>query len=153
TDLEALPDGSILFVDSDDHRIFRVAPGGVITTFAGNGECGSTGDGGPASRARLCWPSKITADKEGNTYVVDNGVRLRRVSPNGTISTVSGGDEHIHSGDGGLAADARFAAITDVVADSAENLYIGEWEAFRIRRISPDGRIDSVAGTGELSNP
>jgi hypothetical protein len=148
-DVELDRDGSLIVVDKMANRLRRISPEGIITTFAGTGEYGSTGDGGPALEARLRWPSKVTTDRDGNIYFID-GLRIRRIGTDGVISTIAGGDEAVYSGDGGPATEARFVAIADLAVDSKGNIYISDQGASRIRRITPDGNIQTVAGTGEL---
>ena len=148
-DVEVDRDGSLIVVDQMDNRLRRISPEGIITTVAGTGEYGWTGDGGPALEARLRWPSKVTTDRDGNIYFIDGG-RIRRIGTDGVISTIAGGDETVYSGDGGPAREARFVGIADLAVDSRGNIYISDQGASRIRRITPDGNIQTVAGTGEL---
>ncbi|MBI3278473.1 MAG: serine/threonine protein kinase, partial [Acidobacteria bacterium] len=124
-DIEVDRDGSVIVVDQLDHKIRRISLEGIINTVAGTGECGWTGDGGPALEARLCWPSRVTIDTQGNIIFVDGSTRIRRIGTDGVISTIAGGDERSYSGDGGPATEARFGGITDVVADSNGNIYVG----------------------------
>ena len=85
------PDGSLYIADSHNNRIRRVAPDGTISTVAGNGTSGFSGDGGPASAASLNDPSGVAVGPDGSLYIADsfNG-RIRWVAPNGIISTVAG---------------------------------------------------------------
>jgi hypothetical protein len=149
-DVKVDRDGSLIVIDQMDNRLRRISPEGTITTVAGTGEYGWNGDGGPALQARLVWPSRVTTDRQGNIYFIDGGgLRIRRIGTDGVISTVAGGDESAYSGDGGPATEARFVAITDLTVDSKGNIYISDQGAYRIRRITPDGNIQTVAGTGE----
>ncbi|TGG89401.1 hypothetical protein E4656_19895 [Natronospirillum operosum] len=134
------------------HRVTRSRPDGSRDIFAGEGRSGFTGDGGPATEARLWDPIGVAFDSAGNGYIVGpRNHRIRRVSPSGTIETVVGsgptgsGD---FSGDGGLATEARLNRPVAVAFDHADNLYIADRRNHRIRRVSPDGIIETVAGNG-----
>jgi hypothetical protein len=103
----SLPDGSVLIPDSDNQRIRRVWPDGSITTVAGNGTRGFSGDGGLAVDAELSEPFGVAGLPDGGFLIADNGNnRIRRVWPNGTISTVAGNGPRSYGGDGGPAVDA-----------------------------------------------
>jgi sugar lactone lactonase YvrE len=146
--------GNLFIADTDNHRIRRVSPDGIIATVAGNGEwsavCNLSSDSEPATSAHLCRPSQVAADGTGNLFMVD-GNRIRKVSPDGTITPVAGTGVVGVDGDGGLATGAQLAYPNSVAADGAGNLYFAEWA--RVRKISPDGIITTVAGDGtRLSN-
>jgi sugar lactone lactonase YvrE len=120
----------------------------IISTTAGNGANGFTGDGGPATLASLRGPFGSTFDEAGNLYFADSeNYRIRKVAPNGTISTFAGSGSPYFSGDGGLATVAginpEFLAF-----DPAGNLYVSDWANHRVRRISANGVITTVAGNG-----
>jgi hypothetical protein len=127
----------------------QTAPGAwTIATVAGIGERGFSGDGGPATSARLRGPAGVTADSQGNIYIVDSAnYRVRKVDPSGIITTFAGTGRFGFSGDGGPATSARLAAI-DVAADAAGNLYIADVGNARIRKVGTDGIITTIAGTG-----
>ena len=152
----AVDGASNLFIaDSGNHRIRRVDPSGTITTIAGSGEEGFSGDSGPAVQAQLNFPHRVAVDGAGNLYIADTiNHRIRRVDPSGTITTVAGTKVPNfvyggYSGDGGPAVLAQLALPNDVAADSAGNLYIADYGNERIRRVDPSGTITTVAGTGE----
>src|SRR5207245_7780819 len=85
----------------------KVAADGIITTLAGTGAPGGSGDGGPASSAKLFYPSGVAADRDGNVYISDQiNNRIRKVTPDGVISTIAGTGNFGFSGDGGPAAQA-----------------------------------------------
>jgi hypothetical protein len=128
---------------------------GTITTVAGTGELGFSGDNGPATQARLDYPFRIAIDAAGNVFFVDgvdtdepDGVRIRKVSPDGTITTVAGTGVTGFSGDGGPATQARVDGGLGLALDGAGNLYFSQWTHNRVRKISPDGIITTVAGSG-----
>src|SRR5438093_5625658 len=145
--------GNLYIADSSNHRIRKVSPDGVITTVAGTGESGYGGEDGRAIDARLQSPTGIAVDGDGNLYIADGGNdRIRKVSPDGLIQTVAGKGISGNTGDGGLATEARLIGVSDVALGKAGTLYIAEH--YRIRRVTPDGRIDTVAGNGTSpSNP
>jgi trimeric autotransporter adhesin len=135
--------GNLYIADTVNNRIRKVTPAGVITTIAGNGMSGSSGDGGPAASARLIHPSGVTIDSAGNLYIVgENMCRIRKVSLDGLITTVAGGNGFSagFSGDGGLAVSAQLAGPQAVAVDSAGNLYIADTGNNRIRRVSPSSQ-------------
>ena len=103
--------GNLYIADTDNHRIRRVDLSGTITTVAGTGESGFSGDDGPAVRARLYYPRGVAVDADGNLFVADSwNNRVRRVDPSGTITTVAGTGESGFSGDGGPAALAQLVS-------------------------------------------
>jgi uncharacterized protein (TIGR03437 family) len=135
--------GNLYIVDQFNYRIRKVS-GGVITTVAGNGTHGFSGDNGPATSAQLSSPSGIAVDSAGNLYIVDN-LRIRKVS-NGVITTVAGGGLS-GLGDNGPATSAQLNQPQGVAVDSLGNLYIADWQNNRIRMVS-NGVITTVAGNG-----
>jgi hypothetical protein len=142
--------GNIYIADIGNQRIRKVTPDGTISTVAGNGEQGFSGDGGPAVEAQLSDPHGVTVDSLGNIYIADIGnQRIRKVTPGGTISTVAGNGGFGFSGDGGPAVAARLRHPYDVAVDSLGNIYIADYYNHRIRKVTPDGTINTVAGNGE----
>ncbi|MGH9801788.1 MAG: hypothetical protein ACRD82_15610, partial [Blastocatellia bacterium] len=124
----------------------------IITTLAGNGQIGGTGDGGAAVGARLFLPSGVAADATGNLYIADSANnRVRKVTPAGVILPFAGNGGLGSSGDGGQAVDATFNQPQSVAVDSTGNVYISDTFNNRIRRVAPNGVITTVAGTGEDS--
>jgi len=121
---------------------------GIITTVAGNGQMGFSGDGGPATAASLIYPTGVALDAAGNLYIADYGdSRIRKVSAGGIITTVAGGGTSF-PGDGGPATAAALFYPTGVALDAAGNLYIADYGDSRIRKVSPSGIITTVAGNG-----
>lgn len=121
----------------------------VIDAFAGTGEEGFHGDGGPAIQARFQSPGGIAVDAAGNVYVADaNNRRVRRIDTSGTITTVAGNGEQGSAGDGGPATEAQLNIPTDIALDASGNLYIAEAVGNRVRKVDATGTISTVAGTG-----
>lgn len=143
------PDGSLYVGDANHHRIRRFVPGGTISTVAGNGNAGYSGDGGPATAATLRFPRNVAFGPDGSFYIADNtNYAVRRVNPAGVITTVAGTGVAGYSGDGGPATAARLREVRDVAVDGGGNLYIADEQNHRIRRVSPSGVMTTLAGTG-----
>ncbi|HWQ32319.1 MAG TPA: BACON domain-containing carbohydrate-binding protein [Blastocatellia bacterium] len=144
-------DGSLYITEQNNHRVRKVtAATGVITTIAGSGALGSSGDGGPATAAAMNEPRGLVFDKAGNAYIADTrNNRIRRVTTDGHISTFAGTGRDDFGGDGGPAKDAFLSFPLGLALDAAGNLYIGDSGNSRIRRVSAsDGVITTVAGNG-----
>jgi protein kinase-like protein/NHL repeat-containing protein len=141
--------GNVYLAEEDGHRVRRVDTNGVITTVAGNGTRGFAGDGGPATQALLNEPSGVDVTADGTLYIADRGnQRIRKMAPDGTITTVAGSGADGDSGDGGPAAAAALDYPLTVSADDAGNVYIADSDAHRVRHVDPNGVITSVLGTG-----
>ncbi len=139
--------GNLYIADSANQRIRKVDSSGTITTVAGNGVRGFSGDGGPAIAASLAFPFGITVDNSGNLYIADRlNRRIRKVDVNGTMTTIAGTGFWGHGGDGGPAIDASLAEPRDVAFDVYGNLYFTDSNYSRIRRVDPGGTIYTVAG-------
>lgn len=143
--------GNVYIADTANNRIRRVSTGGTITTLAGNGTAGYAGDSGPASAAELSSPTGLVVDSSGNVYVADTGnSTVRRISENGTITTIAGTGKQGPSDDGGPAISAALWGPVSVAIASDGDLFIVDgWDA-RIRRVRPNGTIDTVAGWGQV---
>jgi uncharacterized protein (TIGR03437 family) len=141
--------GNLYVADSVGNRVHKVSPGGMVTTVAGNGSAGYSGDNGPAISARLNEPDAVAVDSSGNLYIADssNG-RVRKVSAAGIISTVAGTSATGYSGDGGPATDAQLSRPRGVAVDVNGNLFIADSGNWRIRKVSPTGIITTIAGNG-----
>lgn len=136
--------GSVYFTEAN--RIRKVAPDGIISTVAGTGARGYSGDGGPATKAQLNYPGRLALDSSGNLYLADTGnYRVRKVAPDGTISTVAGNGTLGHAGDGGPATDAQTRS-SGIALDLAGNLYISDDVNNCIRKVDVNGTISTVAG-------
>ena len=134
--------------------VFAVLVGDVeeryIYTFAGNGEGGTGGDGGPATEAQLSDPQRLAVDGSGNLYVSDTVNHLiRRIDPEGVITTIAGTGEGGYGGDGGPATEARLFRPGGLAVDGSGNLHVADISNYRIRKIDPEGVITTIAGTGE----
>ncbi len=122
---------------------------GIISTIAGNGSAGFSGDGGPATQAALRTAQRVVVDSAGNVYFSDTAnYRIRRITPEGIIDTVAGNGAPGYSGDGGPANEAALNQPNGVALDMAGNLYIADSTNNRIRRMTPEGIIRTVAGNG-----
>jgi hypothetical protein len=131
-------DGGLLIADAGNHRIRRVSPSGTITTVAGNGVNGFSGDGGPATAAALASPHNVTAAPDGGFLVADTGNnRIRRVAPNGTITTIAGTGTAGFSGDGGAAVSARLFQPKAVAVNSAGDFLVADASNNRVRLLTP----------------
>ncbi|GJL79695.1 MAG: hypothetical protein NPINA01_26840 [Nitrospinaceae bacterium] len=142
-------EGNLYFADRDNHVVRKVDSKGIITTIAGNGTAGFSGDGGPALEASLNHPSGLTMDSKGNLYISDrSNDRIRVVSPKGIINTYAGIGRDGYAGDSGPAIKARIDKPFGLAIDKKDNLYIADRGNNRIRKVSPSGIITSVAGDG-----
>jgi sugar lactone lactonase YvrE len=140
--------GNLLIADTFNYRLRKVSAG-VVTTAAGTGDGSFSGDNGPAVRAQLYSPVQVTADGSGNVFFADrNNNRVRRVSPDGAINTVAGSGGYGFAGDGGAAVGAQLAGPYGVAVDSSGNLYFSDQGNNRVRKVSANGTITTVAGNG-----
>jgi sugar lactone lactonase YvrE len=144
-----IADGGIYCSGPGGHTVRKVNPHGTITTVAGTGEPGFSGDGGPATKARLNVPFAVAVDREGNLYITDeSNYRIRKVDKDGIITTFAGTGEDRHSGDGGPATSAQLRDPGGIAFDARGNLYVADYTS--VRKIDPSGTITTVAGTGEV---
>jgi uncharacterized protein YjiK len=142
--------GNIYIADYYNNRVRRVTTAGIISTVAGNGTGGYSGDGGAATSAELSHPSGVTVDSAGNFYIADQtNNRIRKVTTTGIISTVAGNGTQGYSGDGGAATSAELNQPYGVTVDSAGNIYIADFLNNRVRKVTVStGKISTVAGDG-----
>ncbi|MBI4910360.1 MAG: hypothetical protein HY820_42475 [Acidobacteria bacterium] len=141
--------GNVYIADTSNQRIRKVSPDGSIRTIAGNGFSDYKGDGGPATSASLYSPTAMVLDSSGNLFFADrDNSRIRRVSPDGTIRTVAGNGVSKFDGDGGSATAASIQHPTGIAFDANGTLYIADRDNNRIRAVSPEGVIRTVAGDG-----
>jgi uncharacterized protein (TIGR03437 family) len=141
------PAGVIYIVDTSNHRVLLAAPGANLITIAGNGAPGDVGDGGPARLAQLDFPSACALDSDGNLYIADTSShRIRKTRRDGVIVTIAGIGAAGFSGDGALATAASLSSPRGVAADSDGNVFIADTGNNRIRQITPDGIIHTIAG-------
>lgn len=140
---------NLLIADSNNHRIRKISMNtGIISTVAGNG-FGYGGDNGPAAQALFRFPHAVAVDSPGNLYIADSGNYLiRKVSATGVIRTVAGVGQAGYGGENFLATAARLGFVTGITVDSAGNLLFAESTTDRIRRITPNGILTTLAGIG-----
>jgi hypothetical protein len=143
------PDGGYLIADQAHDAIRRISADGIITTIAGNGTAGYSGDGGPALDAEMNAPSSAAELTNGSIVIADsNNNVIRRVSPDGTMSTVAGTGAASFSGDGGPATQGTLAFPTQVAATSDGGYLINDDDNDSIRKVSAAGVITTVVGSG-----
>jgi len=138
--------GNVYIADALNSRVRKVS-NGVITTVAGNGTIGYSGDNGPATGAQLRFPYGVALDSAGNLYISDTGNSRIRVVSNGVIATVAGNGTAGFSGDYGPPTGAQLNSPTGIALDAAGNLYIADSSNARVRSVSK-GAIITVAGNG-----
>ena len=145
-------EGNLYIAEEAVDRIRRVdAASGIITTIAGNGNRGFSGDGGPAVLAQLANPRSVALDAEGNLYIADawNNLIRKVDASTGNISTVAGTGRGGGSGDGGPAVEAQLYLPSGVAVDGSGNIYIADTDNHRIRKVdAATGNISTVAGSG-----
>ena len=141
--------GNFYIADTLNDRIRMVSSSGIITTVAGDGHTGFSGDGGPATSAQLKQPGGVAVDALGNLYIADTGNdRIRMVSSSGIITTVAGNAHNGFSGDNVLATATSLNQPEGVAVDALGNFYIADTHNDRIRMVSSSGIITTVAGDG-----
>ena len=141
--------GNLFIADANNNRIRKVDTSGIISTVAGNGIAGFSGDGGQATSAQLNNASGVAVDASGNIFIADNN-RIRKVNTSGIISTVVGNGVGGFSGDGGTALSAQLNNPSGVVLDASGNIFIADRANHRIRKVNTVGIISTVAGNGGI---
>jgi sugar lactone lactonase YvrE len=141
---------NVYIADQSNHRIRKVAPDGTVSTVAGTGTAGFSGDGGPATSAFLSYPNAVAVDASGNLFISDaSNYRIRKVTPGGTITTVAGNGVCCgFNGDGGPATAAQLNYSNGLAIDASGVLYIADTYNQRVRTVGVDGIINTIAGTG-----
>ncbi len=137
--------GNIYVADAENHRVRKIGANGIVTTFAGTGLPGFSGDGGAARRAQLDYPQDVVVDAHGDVYIADgDNNRVREVTPDGVIHTVAGKGVGASTGDGGPAIDAALNSPTGLAIDGAGHLFISEGTDVRV--VDQSGLIRRYAG-------
>ncbi|MET7391783.1 hypothetical protein ACFYPT_42285 [Streptomyces sp. NPDC005529] len=140
-------DGTVYIADTCNHRIRRIGADGIITTLAGTGEPGYGGDGGPAHQALLQYPRAVAVGPDGTVYIADaSNYRIRRIGADGIITTLAGTGEPGYGGDGGPAHQALLRPPLAVAVGLDGTAYIADASNYRVRRIGADGMITTLAG-------
>lgn len=141
--------GNLFIADSNNYRVRKVDAQGIITTVAGSGKAGFSGDGGLALSASLLSPTDVAVDLKGNLYIADEyNNRIREVDTNGVMSTVAGNGAAAFAGDGGAATAASLHNPFGICVDGAANLFIADASNDRVRKVDSQGIITTVAGNG-----
>ena len=155
------PDGALYVADRQTapdfitqlSRILKIGSDGIIHIFAGIGPAGFTGDGGPATQAQIEVTQGLAFGPDGSLYLLSRG-RLRRIDPSGVITTIAGnGSASASFGDGGPATQARFCALGKIAVGPDGSIYLPDSLNRRLRKITPDGIIRTIAGPGLVSAP
>ena len=141
---------NLYVLDRGHERILKLGADGIARRIVGTGEHGFSGDGGPATEARILAPCHLVPGPDGTLYIADSGNRrIRKVTPDGIITTVAGTGEEAFSGDGGQATEAAVAFPSAIDIDAQGNLYVADFLNHRIRRISTAGIMTTIAGNGD----
>jgi hypothetical protein len=149
--------GNLYIPEPNYNRVSRLRPDGVLEPFAGSGvtpgPSADIGDGGPATEAMINFPRGATADSDGNIYIAEQQHRIRRVDGRtGVITTIAGDGTAGFSGDGGQAAKAHLNNVSHITGDGKGTIFFIDFDdvsgTARIRTITPDGTISTIAGTG-----
>ena len=129
--------GNVYIADSWNQKIRMVTSAGIITTFAGTGAYGGSGDCGEATSAQLSYPYGVSVDISGNVYIVDSNNKIRMVNTDGIISVIAGTGTYGSSGDGGVATSAQFKSPQGISVDISGNVYISDFGNYKIRMLVP----------------
>ncbi|MES2703127.1 MAG: FG-GAP-like repeat-containing protein [Bacteroidota bacterium] len=141
--------GNLYFTDPGHHVVRKINTSGIISTIAGTGVAGYSGDGGPATAAQLNTAYYLVIDNSGNLIIADNlNNRVRKINASGIITTIAGTGASSFSGDGGPAISATFSKPSGVGIDAIGNIYVCDFDNYRVRKINTSGNISTIAGTG-----
>jgi hypothetical protein len=145
--------GNIYIAEQTGNRVRKISTSGIITTIAGTGTAGYSGDNGEATAAELNAPTRLTIDDTGNIYIADqSNNRVRKINTFGIITTIAGIGTSGYGGDNGQATLAILKQPSGLAFDNMSNLYICDVANYRIRKISTNGIITSIAGNGIMGN-
>ena len=134
--------GNIYVADASNHKIRKITPEGVVTTFAGSTAGFADGIG---TAAQFDYPHHIAIDTSGNLYVTDhNNHKIRKITPEGVVTTFAG---RYRSFADGLGTAAYFTSPTGITIDTSGNLYVVDYQNYRIRKITPEGLVSTIAGS------
>ena len=143
------PKGNLFISDRLNHQIRKIDLKGNISTIAGVGDSDYYGDGGPALEAAFRDPNALASDKQGNIYIAESANnRIRKIDTKGIVTTVAGNGEHADSGDGGPALKAAIRSMDDIAISPEGELHILGTNTHKVRKITQDGKIVTVAGKG-----
>lgn len=143
------PRGDVFIAENQGNRIRKVDKNGIITTFAGTGALDGVLEGVPATRSAAPLPSGVAVDPAGNVYYAESGEgRVRKIDTNNVVRTIAGTGAPGYSGDHGPALSAQLSGPAMLALDTGGNLYVADFTNQRVRQISPQGVIQTVAGTG-----
>ncbi len=141
--------GNIYVTEYNNHVVRKISTSGIISTIAGTGVAGYSGDGAPATSAQLNSPGGIWVDPSGNVYIGDTyNYRIRKVNTSGIISTFAGTGAIGYSGDGSPATTAQLNIISTITMDATGNLYMNDNGNHRVRKVNTSGIISTIAGNG-----
>ena len=141
--------GDIFIADSVNNRVRKTSASGIISTIAGTGTAGFSGDGGPATSAELNFPTAVAVDAAGNVYISEGeNNRIRKINTSGIISTIAGTGTAGFGGDGGLATNAQLNNPVGLHLDTSGDIFVADQVNQRIRKINTSGIISTVAGVG-----
>lgn len=141
--------GNVYFAENLNNTVRKISATGIITTIAGTGSAGFSGDGGPATAAELNYPEFVAVDAAGNIFIADNSNhRIRKIDASGIITTIAGRGTPGYSGNGGPAANAELQFPTCVTVDWLGNIYISDAGNRRVRKVDQSGTISLFAGSG-----
>jgi trimeric autotransporter adhesin len=144
------PQGDVFVAETGANQVVKVDPSGTVTTVAGTGRAGFSGDNGPATSAELSAPEGLALDQQGNLYIADAGNnRVRKVTPDGVLTTMAGNGNAGSAGDGGRAAKAELFIPTGLAVDAHGILYIADSANNRVRKVDLAGNISTLAGNGQ----
>jgi len=137
-------DGNMFVTDAQGYTIRKITPAGVVSTFAGTGEAGAKD--GPAKHATFTEPLGIVIDNLGNLFVSDGNHKIRKITRNGMVSTYAGTGQY--GAKDGPASNATFYLPGNLALDTDGNLFVCDGGNYKLRRVSPDGQVTTVAGSG-----
>jgi sugar lactone lactonase YvrE len=139
---------NVYVADSFNHRIRKITPNGTVTTLAGSGDYGYAD--GIGTSASFYYPRGLVVDSSGNVYVADSyNQRIRKITPDGTVTTLAGSDNQAYADGNGTAASFNYPQ--GVAVDSSGNVYVADTQNQRIRKITPNGTVTTLAGSGDQS--